>query len=55
MACYDCLLSYSNQIAHRHLDRHLVRDYLLAFTKADTLATTATRDYAEQYRWLGAG
>src|SRR5262249_32920798 len=53
VACYDCLLSYTNQIAHRHLNRHVVRDYLFALTRADTLATTATRDYAEHYRWLG--
>ncbi|NLF64691.1 MAG: DUF1998 domain-containing protein, partial [Chloroflexi bacterium] len=29
-ACYDCLLSYTNQIDHRDLDRHLIRDHLLA-------------------------
>ncbi len=28
-ACYDCLLSYQNQLLHRQLDRHLVRDVLL--------------------------
>lgn len=27
-ACYDCLLSYSNQLDHRLLDRHLVGDVL---------------------------
>jgi len=29
-ACYDCLLSYGNQSIHSLLDRHCVRDYLLA-------------------------
>lgn len=29
-ACYDCLLSYSNQRDHRVIDRHQVRDFLLA-------------------------
>ncbi|RME75099.1 MAG: DUF1998 domain-containing protein, partial [Chloroflexi bacterium] len=28
-ACYDCLLSYTNQYDHLLLDRHLVRDLLL--------------------------
>ena len=27
-ACYDCLLSYSNQWDHQHLDRHSVTDLL---------------------------
>ena len=31
-ACYDCLLSYYNQREHRMLDRHLVRDLLLAWS-----------------------
>jgi hypothetical protein len=29
-ACYDCLMSYYNQMDHRLLDRHLIRDFLLA-------------------------
>ncbi|MCZ7652510.1 MAG: DUF1998 domain-containing protein [Thermoanaerobaculia bacterium] len=33
-ACYDCLMSYGNQRDHRALDRHAVRDLLLAFTRA---------------------
>ncbi len=28
-ACYDCLMSYTNQLDHPLLDRHLVRDLLL--------------------------
>ena len=28
-ACYDCLLSYSNQRLHDMIDRHLVRDVML--------------------------
>ena len=28
-ACYDCLMSYYNQMDHRLLDRHLIRDLLL--------------------------
>ena len=31
-ACYECLLSYTNQPDHERLDRHLVRDLLHALT-----------------------
>lgn len=34
LACYDCLLAYYNQIDHRMLDRHSVRDLLLRLTHA---------------------
>ncbi|MCK4546152.1 MAG: DEAD/DEAH box helicase [Candidatus Eisenbacteria sp.] len=27
-ACYDCMMSYSNQMDHRLLDRHAIRDFL---------------------------
>jgi hypothetical protein len=33
-ACYECLLSYTNQPDHERLDRHLVRDLLQAFAVA---------------------
>lgn len=29
-ACYDCLMSYTNQMDHRILDRHKVKDILMA-------------------------
>ena len=29
-ACYDCLLNYGNQRVHESLDRHIIKDYLLA-------------------------
>jgi ATP-dependent helicase YprA (DUF1998 family) len=51
-ACYDCLLSYSNQREHRHIDRHLVRDYLLALMVAEAVQATGERTYDDQYRWL---
>ncbi|HEV7213685.1 MAG TPA: DUF1998 domain-containing protein, partial [Chloroflexota bacterium] len=51
-ACYDCLLSYRNQTVHHHLDRHLVRDYLLELSQAELLARTETRDYDAHYSWL---
>lgn len=51
-ACYDCLLSYSNQRAHRLLDRYAIRDYLLALSSSILEQRTAARTYDEQYRWL---
>jgi hypothetical protein len=50
-ACYDCLLSYANQLDHRHLDRHLVRDFLLRLARSEP-AKPAGRTYDEQYAWL---
>jgi hypothetical protein len=50
-ACYDCLLSYANQLDHRHLDRHLVRDFLLRLARSAPLRADG-RSYGEQYAWL---
>jgi hypothetical protein len=51
-ACYDCLLSYSNQKDHVGLDRQLVRKYLLDLSQARLKRATAGRSYDEQYEWL---
>lgn len=40
-ACYDCLLSYGNQLEHGSIDRHLVRDLLLRFVGARTSASAS--------------
>jgi hypothetical protein len=50
-ACYDCLLSYANQLDHRHLDRHHVRDFLLRLSRSQPRPTEG-RSYDEQYAWL---
>ena len=52
VACYDCLLSYSNQPDHRHLDRHKVRDFLFALSRGDVAPITNGPTYDEQYRRL---
>jgi hypothetical protein len=49
VACYECLLSYRNQSDHRYLDRHLVRDYLLALAVVKMVHGTVSRGYDEQY------
>jgi superfamily II DNA/RNA helicase len=38
-ACYDCLLSYSNQIQHDLINRHAVRDLLMQLSRARVVAT----------------
>jgi len=51
-ACYECLLSYTNQRDHRQLDRFLVRDLLLRLAGSSALAMTQERSYDEQLAWL---
>jgi ATP-dependent helicase YprA (DUF1998 family) len=51
-ACYDCLLSYSNQFEHRQLNRHAIRNLLLALAHGTTVRVRPERTYEEQYRWL---
>ena len=36
VACYECLLTYSNQLNHRHIDRQLLPGFLLALASART-------------------
>ena len=36
VACYDCLLSYRNQFDHLLMDRHLIKDTLLALARSVT-------------------
>ena len=40
-ACYDCLMTYGNQPDHQQLDRKLIRDLLLQFTKAKVATAPA--------------
>lgn len=39
-ACYDCLLSYGNQLDHAAIDRHVIRDLLMRLAAATTTPTT---------------
>ncbi len=38
-ACYDCLLSYGNQLDHEHIDRHAVKDLLRRLADSATVTT----------------
>ncbi|HXR35872.1 MAG TPA: helicase-related protein, partial [Candidatus Binataceae bacterium] len=51
-ACYECLLSYSNQLQHRLIDRHKIRDFLLAAARSRLVEHMAGRTRDEQYQWL---
>jgi ATP-dependent helicase YprA (DUF1998 family) len=51
-ACYDCLLSYANQLWHRQIDRQLVRPFLLELATAELEAVAAGRTREEHYRSL---
>jgi hypothetical protein len=51
-ACYECLLSYSNQRDYPLLNRHLVKDFLIKLAKSSTQPVKKGRDYEEHYRWL---
>jgi very-short-patch-repair endonuclease len=46
-ACYDCLLSYTNQRDHALLDRALIKDALLALRDAAVLTSPAAASRAE--------
>ncbi|MGH2442646.1 MAG: helicase-related protein, partial [Chloroflexota bacterium] len=51
-ACYDCLLSYSNQSYHRQIDRWLVCDYLLRLSRAEIGPAGSDQDYDAQFQHL---
>jgi len=52
VACYECLLSYRNQREHRFLDRHAIREFLVALSRASVAVREGERGYEEQYKWL---
>jgi very-short-patch-repair endonuclease len=41
-ACYDCLLSYGNQRDHRLLDRHAIKDVLVALARSTVSAAVGS-------------
>ena len=52
VACYDCLLSYSNQPYHARIDRHLIRDFLLDLTHAQVVAGAETEAPGDHFERL---
>ncbi len=53
-ACYDCLMSYTNQPDHGELDRLLVRDYLLSLAVGRVEASPQPLSRSEHLRRLRA-
>lgn len=51
-ACYDCLLSYYNQMDHWRLNRHTVRDFLLELAQATTAVGSSEREHQSHYQML---
>jgi ATP-dependent helicase YprA (DUF1998 family)/very-short-patch-repair endonuclease len=51
-ACYDCLLSYSNQWDHQHLDRHSVKELLRRLAASGVAVGAGGEGRAEQLERL---
>jgi ATP-dependent helicase YprA (DUF1998 family)/very-short-patch-repair endonuclease len=51
-ACYDCLMSYSNQREHDQLDRQKIRELLLQMASAQVVVAPAELPRAEHFEQL---
>jgi DEAD/DEAH box helicase/Putative DNA-binding domain/Helicase conserved C-terminal domain/Domain of unknown function (DUF1998) len=51
-ACYDCLLSYSNQTYHARIDRNLIRDFLLDLTHSELTAGPEPEEPPDRFERL---
>ena len=52
--CYECLLTYGNQLHHAAIDRHGVKDLLLRLAGAESRTTAAGVSRTEQMERLSA-
>ena len=51
-ACYECLLSFSNQLSGSFLNRHSVREFLRQLMQAHVELRYGKRSRQEHYQWL---
>ena len=51
-SCYNCLMTYRNQMDHGILNRHLIKDLLVKISDGKTLKSFKNLSYDEQYEWL---
>ncbi len=51
-ACYDCLMSYYNQMDHRLLDRQTIKSFLMQCSQSTSTSSPQSVSRAEHYRRL---
>ncbi|SOE56773.1 protein of unknown function [Streptomyces sp. OV198] len=52
LGCYDCLLTYGNQLNHALINRHSARDLLVRLASAEAQRESRGESRSEQYRRL---
>ncbi|MFE2056667.1 protein kinase [Streptomyces sp. NPDC059446] len=52
LGCYECLLTYGNQLSHALINRHSVRDLLVRLASAKARRESRGESRSEQYRRL---
>ena len=51
-ACYECLMSFNNQIEALHLNRHNIKQFLLELSNCRTFQRISDRDWHQHLAWL---
>ncbi len=51
-ACYDCLMSYYNQADHQFLNRYIIKELLLKYSKSETQSSPLSITREKQFKDL---